>query len=117
MQNLFDHVGLVVEEDTFDGAVNKITDALKGRTNNVVQRNLLLTQNPQGKRSFEQWSMEISNAAKLIDYTDYDWKMAAVDAMVLQTSNPRLREKALNDNANYAELMKMGVAKEQSEKG
>ena len=61
--------------------------------------------------------MEISNAAKLIDYANYDWKMAAVDAMVLQTSNPRLREKALNDNANYDGLMKMGVAKEQSEKG
>jgi len=117
MQNLFDHVGMVVEADTFDQAINKITNALKGRTNNVVQRNLLLTRHPQGTKSFEKWSMEISNAAKLIDYTNFDWKMAAVDAMVLQTSNPRLREKALNDNANYENFMKIGVAKEQSEKG
>ena len=117
MQNLFDHVGMVVEADTFDQAINKITNALKGRTNNVVQRNFLLTRHPQGTKSFEKWSMEISNAAKLIDYTNFDWKMAAVDAMVLQTSNPRLREKALNDNANYENFMKIGVAKEQSEKG
>ena len=117
MQNLFEYVGKVLSGDTFDQAVDKIKTALQGRTNNVVQRNLLLTRHPQGTKSFERWSIEMSNAAKLIDYNDYNWKMAAVDAMILQTANPRLREKALSENVTYDKLMNMGVTKEQSEKG
>ena len=117
MQNLFDHVGKVVEADSFDNAVAKIENALKSRTNSVVQRNMLLTQYPQGSKSFDKWSIEISNAAKLIDYSNYDWKMAAVDAIILQTSNEKLREKALDSNVTYDRIMSLGVSKEQSEKG
>ena len=117
MQSLFDHVGKVVDADSFDDAVAKIENALKSRTNNVVQRNMLLTRYPQGAKSFEKWSVEVSNAAKLIDYSNYDWKMAVVDAIVLQTSNEKLREKALYGNVTYDRLMTLGVAKEQSEKG
>ena len=58
-----------------------------------------------------------SRLAKLIDYTNYDCKMAVVDAIVLQTSNEKLREKALFGNVTYDKLMSLGVAKEQSEKG
>ena len=100
MQNLFDHVGKVVEGDSFQEAVKKIENALKGRTNSVVQRNMLLTRFPQGSKSFDKWSVEVSNAAKLIDYSNYDWKMAVVDAIVLQTSNDKLREKTLDSNVS-----------------
>ena len=61
--------------------------------------------------------MEVANKAKLIDYANYDWKAAAADAMILQTSNSKLREKALQHNVNYDQLMAMGIVKEQSEKG
>ena len=54
-------------------AVKKIESALKGRTNSVVQRNMLLTRYPQGTKSFDKWSIEVSNAAKLIDYSNYEW--------------------------------------------
>ena len=37
--------------------------------------------------------------------------------MILQTSSPKLRERALQDNVNYEDLLKLGTAKEQSEKG
>ena len=37
--------------------------------------------------------------------------------MLLQTSSPKLREKALQDNASYDDLLKLGIAKEQSAKG
>ena len=74
MKDLFEHVGAVTGIDTFDDAVTKIRTGLQGRTNNVVQRNLLLANYPQGTKSFEHWSKEISNAAKLINYENYDWK-------------------------------------------
>ena len=78
---------------------------------------MLLSNFPQGAKSFEKWSCQVGKAAKLIDYTNYDWKQAAVDAMVLQMSNSKLREKALGENVSYEELIKLGITKEQSEKG
>ena len=59
MRNLYDHVGKVVEGDTFDNAVTKITNGLTERTNKVVQRNMLLTGFPQGSKSFERWHQKI----------------------------------------------------------
>ena len=53
----------------------------------------------------------------MIDYNDYDWKQAAVDAILLQTSNAKLRERALQENTSYDALMRLGIAKEQSAKG
>ena len=81
MKDIFEHVGYVTKTDTFDVVVRKI------RTNDVVKRNFLLANYPQGSTSFECWSKEISKAAKLIDYENYDWKQAAVDAILLQTLN------------------------------
>ena len=74
----------------------------------AVQRNLLFANFPQGTKSFESWSKEISNAAKFINFEGYDWKQAAVDSMILQTSSPKLCERALQDNANYEDLLKLG---------
>ena len=68
MKNLFEHVGMVVDTDTFEQTVTKIRTGLSERTNKVVQRNMLLTGFPQGSKSFERWTQEISEAAKLISY-------------------------------------------------
>ena len=75
---------------------------------------MVLSNFPQGSKSFERWSQEISDAAR---YDNYDWKQAVVDAILLQTSNSRLRERALQDNVSYDALVKLGIAKEQSVKG
>ena len=117
MKDLFQHVHGVLEEDTFDQTIAKISNELKSRTNSVVQRNLLLANFPQGTKTFDQWSKEITSAAKLIDYTNYDWKQAAVDAILLQTSNPQLRERTLQEIVLYNDLLILGIAKEQSAKG
>ena len=117
MQTLFKHVGKVLVTDTYRQSVNKVKNGLIARTNKVVQRNKLFSNFPQGSKSFEKWSVEISNAAQLIDYTNYNWQQAAVDAIILQTSNAKLRERALQENINYDTLMTLGVAKEQSARG
>ena len=117
LKDLFQRVGGVLEEDIFDQTITKISNGLKSRTNSVVQRNLLLTNFPQGIKTFGRWSKEITNAAKLIDYTNYDWKQAAVDAILLQSSNPKLRERALQENVSYDDLLTQGIAKEQLAKG
>ena len=117
MKTLFEHVGEVVAEDTFEQAVTKIRTKLTGRTNKTVQRNMLLCSNPRSSKTFEKWSQEIAEAAKLISYEGYNWKSAAVDAILLQTSNKKLRERALQEEITYEELIKLGIAKEQSHRG
>ena len=117
IKNLFQHVGNVSEKDTFEEAVKKIENGPQAHTYKVVKWNMLLSNFPQGAKSFERWSQEISNAARLISYDNYDWKQVAVDAIILQTSCPKLRERALLENTTYDSLMKLGIAKEQTAKG
>ena len=59
-----------------------------------------------------KWSQEVSIAAKLILYKNYNWQQAAVDTIILQMSNPKLCERALQDNVSYDELMKLGITNE-----
>ena len=56
MKNLFQHVGNVSDKDTFEEAVKKIENGLQACTNKVVQRNMLLSNFPQGAKSFKRWS-------------------------------------------------------------
>ena len=50
MKNLFQHVGKVTNDDSYDVTITKIRDGLNSRTNKVVQRNMLLSNFPQGKK-------------------------------------------------------------------
>ena len=117
MRDLIQQVGYVTKEDDYKTSIHKIRKGLQSRTNAVVQWNVLFAYFPQGTKSFESWSKEISNAAKLINFKCYDWKQAAVDSMILQMSSPELRKRALQDNINYEDLLNLGIAKEQSQKG
>ena len=75
------------EVDKFQEAVMNIQTKLNKRKNKIVQRNMLLSNFPQGDKSLEKWSQQVGKAAKIIDYNNYDWRQAAVDAMILQTSS------------------------------
>ena len=69
--------------------------------NSVIQRNMLLADFSQSKKSFQKWSGEVINAARL---NNYNWQKAVVDTVILQTSMPKLFERALQDNVSYNEL-------------
>ena len=78
----------------------------------------MFTNFPQGSKSIQRWSQEVlGDAAKMINYDNYDWQHAAMDAIILQTSNTKLRERALQENVTYDKLLQLGIAREQSEKG
>lgn len=42
---------------------------------------------------------------KLISYDNYHWQQAAADAMIHQM----LRERSLQDNVSYDDMMKLGI--------
>ena len=53
MQNLFKHVGKVLEEDTYEGAVTKIKEALRKRGTRTSAVFKLFNGYSQGSQSFE----------------------------------------------------------------
>ena len=101
MKSLFEYVGKVQDDDTFEVSITKIREGLQKRTNKVVQRNMLFTDYPQGSKSFEKWSQEISTAAQLISYADYDWRQATVDAILLQTSSLKAARTRAHHHQKY----------------
>ena len=116
MQNLFKHVGNVVEGDTYDQAVDKIKEALQKRGNRTSAVFKLFNGHPQGGQSFESWHMEVYKAAKLIDWAGYKAETAAVDAIITQTSSAKLQQRALQENPSYQELVDLGISQEQAKK-
>ena len=85
MKKFFQHFGKIVITDTYPETLKtkKNKDRLASRMNSVVQRNTLLANFSQGKKFFEKWSQEVSNAGKLFFYENYNWQQAAVVAMIL----------------------------------
>ena len=75
----------------------------------------LFTGMAQGERKFDAWHKKVYEAAKQVDWEGYDAEKAAVDAIVMQTKSSKLQQKAIQDNPNYEELVKMGISQEQEE--
>ena len=114
MEDLFKHVGKVQEDDSYAQAVNKIREALKKRGSRSAAVYKLFSKNPQGSTSFDEWHRVVYEGAKRIDWTGYGPETAAVDAMIMQTSSQKLREKALQESPNYQEMVKLGIGQEQA---
>ena len=116
MQDLFKHVGKVLDGDTYQQAINKITDALKKRGNRSAAVFKLFTRMNQGGKTFESWYKEVYEAAKRIDWTGYGAETATVDALIMQTSSHKLQQKAIQENPKYNEMVDLGISMEQAKK-
>ena len=116
MQDLFKHVGKVLDADTYQQAISKIISALKKRGNRSAAVFKLFTRMNQGGRTFESWYKEVFEAAKRIDWTGYGAETAAVDAIIMQTSSQKLRQKAIQENPKYNEMVDLGISMEQAKK-
>ena len=114
MEDLFKHVGKVQEGDTYAQAVDKIKEALRKRGSRSAAVYKLFSKNPQGSTSFDEWHRVVYEGAKRIDWTGYEAETAAVDAMIMQTSSQKLREKALQESPSYQEMVKLGIGQEQA---
>ena len=99
IQDLFKHEGKVLDGDTYALAIQKVRAAL-----------------PQGKQTFDVWHRKILESARRVDWEDYGFEKAVVDAVLIQTSSMKLRQKALQDNPDWNQLVDMGIGQEQSQK-
>ena len=89
---LYEHVGVVVDEDTFDAAITKIEAGIKGQTNQATARFKLFTKMPQGGLTFGEWYPKVKDQAERCIWTNYDAKQAARDAILFQTVSPSVEE-------------------------
>ena len=113
MVTLFEHVGKVQEEaDTFEEAMKKITDALKGQINEVYPVYKLFCEMPQGRKSFSDWYPKVLEQAQLCNFDGYTAEKAARDAMTMQTENHRLRKCALAEGPDFQTFVEQGLALE-----
>ena len=116
MQDLFKHVGKILDGDTYQQAIKKITDALKKRGNRSAAVFKLFSRMKQEGKTFESWYKEVYEAAKRIDWTDYGTETATVDAIIMQTSSQKLQQKAIQENPKYNEMVDLGISMEQAKK-
>ena len=68
----------------------------------------------QGQQTFVEWYPKVYEQAKMCDFTEYTAERAARDAMTIQTSDNKLRKKALTEAPTYAQFIKAGIAMELS---
>ena len=52
----------------------------------------------------------------LIDWTEYNADKATVDAIIMQTSSQKLRQRAIQENLDYEGLVALGISQEQATK-
>ena len=115
MVSLFEHVGKVVDTDTFDEAITKIETAIRAQTNKAMAKYKLYQGLPQEGEAFSTWWTQIQEQADKCDFTGYNSKMAARDAILFQTSNVKLRKRVLAEDCDLAEVIRLGLAMEHSE--
>ena len=96
--------------------MTKIRATLQKRGNHTFAVFKLFNGHSQGSQSFHMWHMSVYKAAKLLNWTDYNADRAAVDAMVMQTSSIRLKQRAIQENPTYLQLVHLGVSQEQAKK-
>ena len=76
----------------------------------------LFNRHPQGGQSFEAWHRDVYKAANLIDWAGYNHEKAAIDAIITQTSSPKLRQRAIQENTDYLALVNLRISQEQTKK-
>ena len=98
---------------TFDVAVEAARTALRGRLNQTAQV-YSLNKMAQGSQSFGSWYTKVMEAAKRIDWANYDLNAATRDVIVLNCESDKLRQKAIAENLDYEAVVRTGLAMENS---
>ena len=117
IKSLFETVaGQVIAGDnavTFDVAVTASRAALRGRLN---ETSLVYTLNKmeQGSQAFAAWYPKVMEAAKRIDWDNYNLETACKNVLIFNCESDKLRMKAIAENLDYNDFIRAGIAIENS---
>ena len=90
VRTLFDHVGMVIDTDGWEGTLEKVSRGIKQQTNQAAARFKLMEKMPQSDRCFAEWFPLVKEQAARCTWVGYDESMAARDAILLQTQDKKL---------------------------
>ena len=110
MKYLFKHIGKVTEAMTYTQKIEAVRAYVTGQTNQAMSRFKLFTSKAQGNQSFSSWWTKVCEQAEKCDFNGYTKEKAARDAIIFQTSDTKLRKKALAEDTDLDELVKLGLA-------
>ena len=110
MKDLFIHTGGVVAEDTFDEALDKIEVGIRAQTNQAAAKFKLFQEMPQEGRTFGQWYIKVKEQADRCNWSNYNSKYAARDAILFQTNNKKLQHKIMTEDLSYDNTVKYRLA-------
>lgn len=112
MKRLFFNTGKVVDEDTFDESIQKIKTGLMTKINTIQLMYKLFCDMPQNEQLFYDWIMQVISQARVCRFDAYTAERAARDAIVLQTTDQKLRKIALSEGCDLLQLVELGCALE-----
>ena len=95
MNKLYEHVGKVLDTDTYIGAMDKVEQGIKQLTNRATARFKLFQEMPQDGRGFREWSQLVVEQANRCDWRQYDQSKAARDTILFQMEDKKLRRKKM----------------------
>ena len=105
-----------IPADTFDQAVEKIRQGIRGQTNQAMAKFKLFKEMQQDGKTFAEWWPDVLEQAERCDWSKYNSETAARDAILYQTCNKKLKKKILAEDLSFQDACKFGVASEQLEK-
>ena len=81
---LFNHVGNITEADNWPRILVKISNGIRGQTNQATMRFKLMQRMPQDKEYFAEWYAHIRDQVRRCTWTGYNVDAATRDVILLQ---------------------------------
>ena len=116
MDSLFRHVGKVTGWDTYNQAVQKVKEGITAQTNQSMACYKLMRETPQAGKLFADWWPKIVEQSEPCQWQQYDTKKVAGNAILQQCDNKKLQRKIIAEDLTFYDIIKHGLAYEQSEK-
>ena len=104
MNKLFEHVGGMIDEDTYIEAMDKVEQGIMLLTNQVTARFKLFQEMPQDGRGFREWSQLVVEQADRCDWSQYDKSKAARDAILFQMEDKIADSSAVGTGASTRQV-------------
>ena len=86
------------DPDAWEVGIKKMRQSIMADTNPAMTRFHLTQEMTQGDWYITKWAVELKIQAKRITWNDYDWKSAALDALIFQIESKTWKDNVLKEH-------------------
>ena len=105
MTKLFKHVGKVEEGESYQAAVDEVSEGIQKQANRALERFKLLNQMQHQKSMIAEWYSKVRDQAARYVWVDYNEYSATQDWILIQTSSTKLQRKINTEDLGYKEIV------------